>query len=281
MFHSVILSLTFVSAAALPDKSSDDESYNSEDNSDEETIGTQGTQEDTDVNESEVEDLEEDAAANDIMSTKKRATKPGGKSKSPKKPASNSDVEDLTNRTSSLAVSRPIFTHYSARYMNPFNIYGFTEDNRIRYNVEVQTPNLPLTFLRTSTVKEGGTVLEILFACPRWFFEHSYVQHRLGDAYADTHAVGGAFHDQVTQAVHRDHNNADRFVIGTPQRIILPEPCMEGHVNGIPSTWRTRGMEVVNEQTQFQWAFSFDVWSKREHILAQEEQAVVVNDVEL
>ena len=40
-------------------------------------------------------------------------------------------------------------------------------------------------------------------------------------------------------------------------------------------------MEVMNEQTQFQWAFLFDVWSKREHILAQEEQAVVVNDVEL
>jgi hypothetical protein len=40
-------------------------------------------------------------------------------------------------------------------------------------------------------------------------------------------------------------------------------------------------MEVVNGHTQFQWAYSFDVWSKREHILGQETQAVVVNDVEL
>ncbi len=131
MFLSVILSFTFVSAAALSDESSDDKSYNSEDNSNEEMIGTQDTQEDTDINESEVEDLEEDVAANNIMSTKKSATNPRGKSKSPKKPASNSEVEDLTNRTSSLAVSRPIFTHYFATYVNPFNIYGFTEDNRI------------------------------------------------------------------------------------------------------------------------------------------------------
>ncbi len=170
MFYCVILSLTFVLAAALLDESSDDESYNIEDNSDEETIGSQETQEDTDVDESEVEDLEEDTAANDIMPTRKSATKPRSKSKSPKKPASNSEVEDLTNRTSRLAVSSPIFTHYSATYVNPFNIYGFTEDNRICFNVEVLAPNLPLTFLCTSTFKEGGTVLEILFACPRWFF---------------------------------------------------------------------------------------------------------------
>ena len=247
MFYCVILSLTFVLAAALLDESSDDESYNIEDNSDEETIGSQETQEDTNVDESEVEDLEEDTAANDIMPTRKSATKPRSKSKSPKKPASNSEVEDLTNRTSRLAVSRPIFTHYSATYVNPFNIYGFTEDNRIRFNVEVLAPNLPLTFLCTSTVKEGGTVLEILFACPRWFFEHSYVQHRLGADYADMHSAVSAFHDQVTQAVRRDHDNTDRFVLGIPQRIILPEPCMEGQVNGIPSTWRTRGMEIVNE----------------------------------
>jgi hypothetical protein len=54
------------------------------------------------------------------------------------------------------------------------------------------------------------------------------------------HAGVLAFHDQVTQPVRRDHNNADRFVIGTPQLIPLLEPCMEGHVNGVPSTWRTR-----------------------------------------
>ena len=96
------------------------------------TIGSQETQEDTDVDESEVKDLEEDTAANNIMPTRKSATKPRSKSKSPKKPASNSEVEDLTNRTSRLAVSRPIFTHYSAMYVNPFNIYGFTEDNRTR-----------------------------------------------------------------------------------------------------------------------------------------------------
>ena len=100
MFYCVILSLTFVLAAALLDESSDNESYNIEDNSDEETIGSQETQEDTDVDESEVEDLEEDTAANDIMPTRKSATKPRSKSKSPKKPASNSEVEDLTNHTS-------------------------------------------------------------------------------------------------------------------------------------------------------------------------------------
>ena len=97
MFYCVILSLTFVLAAALLDESSDDESYNIEDNSDKETIGSQETQEDTDVDESEMEDLEEDTAANNIMPTRKSATKPRSKSKSPKKPASNSDVEDLTN----------------------------------------------------------------------------------------------------------------------------------------------------------------------------------------
>ena len=111
MFCYLIPSLTFVSAAALPDKSSDNKSYNSEDNSDQETIGTQDTQEDTDIDETKVEDLEEDAAANDIMSTKKSASKPRGKLKSPKKPASNSDVEDLTNRTSCLAVSGPPLQH--------------------------------------------------------------------------------------------------------------------------------------------------------------------------
>ncbi len=95
------------------------------------------------------------------------------------------------------------------------------------------------------------------------------------------HAAVSAFHDQVTQAVRRDHDNTDRFVLGTPEHIVLPEPWMEGQFNGIPSTWCTRGMEIVNEQTQFQWAFSFDVWSKREFILAQEDHAVVVNDVEL
>ena len=52
MFHYLIPSLTFVSAAALPDKSSDDESYNSEDDSNQETIGTQDSQEDTDVDKS-------------------------------------------------------------------------------------------------------------------------------------------------------------------------------------------------------------------------------------
>jgi hypothetical protein len=40
-------------------------------------------------------------------------------------------------------------------------------------------------------------------------------------------------------------------------------------------------MEVMNGHNQFQWSFSFDVWSKREHILGQEAQGVVVNDVEL
>ena len=67
------------------------------------------------MDDSEIEDLEEDAAANDIMSTKKSATKSAWvKSKSPKKPASDADVEDLTNRTSRLAVSKPVFVHYSA-----------------------------------------------------------------------------------------------------------------------------------------------------------------------
>lgn len=218
-----------------------------------------------------------------MSTTKKSATKSARvNSKSPKKPASNADVEDLTNRTSRMAVSKPpVFVHYSATYVCPYSIYGFTEDNRTRYNVEVQSPNLPLTFLRESSVMPGGMVLKVVYACPRWFFEHPYVQHRLGADYVDTHAGVLAFHDQVTQRVRRDHNNTDRFVIGTPQLIPLPEPCMEGHVNGVPSTWRTRDMEVVNGHTQFQWCFSFDVWSKREHILGQEAQAVVVNDVEL
>lgn len=216
------------------------------------------------------------------MSTKKSATKSARvKSKSPKKPASDADVEDLTNRTSRLAVSRPVFVHYSPTYVCPYSIYGFTEDHRTRYNVEVQAPNLPLTFLRESTVMPGGMVLKVVFACPRWFFEHSYIENRLGADYADMHASVLAFHDQVTQAVRRDHNSTDRFVIGTPQLIPLSEPCMEGHVNGVPSTWRTRGMEVVNGNTQFQWAYSFDVWSKREHVLEMEERAVVINDVEL
>ena len=117
------------------------------------------------------------------------------KSKSPKKPTSNGDVEDLTNRTSRLAVSRPVFVHYFPTYVCPYAIYGFTEDHRTRYNVEVQAPNLLLTFLRESTVMPGGMVLKVVFACPRWFFEHSYVQHRLGADYADTHAAVSAFNN--------------------------------------------------------------------------------------
>jgi hypothetical protein len=111
-------------------------------------------------------------------------------------------------------------------------------------------------------------------------FEHPCVQHHLGADYADTHAQVLALHNQVTKPAHRAHNNADSLVIGTPQLIELPEPCMEGHINRVPSTWRTRDMEVMNGHTQFWWAYSFYVWSKREHILGQEAQGVVVIDVE-
>ena len=59
---------------------------------------------------------------------------------------------------------------------------------------------------------------------------------------------------------HREYNNLDDWLVGEPQLIDLPFPCIEGDYTSNWGNWSTKGIRVSNHK-QFQNSITFKLIS--------------------
>jgi hypothetical protein len=87
-------------------------------------------------------------------------------------------VEEIAELASSLSISSSTKSSwYSPNYQQfPYTIYMFKNEN---------TPAVSTKFVCTIKVMPCGTKLKVVIGVPRLFFEHLFIQRRLGD---DNHA---------------------------------------------------------------------------------------------
>ena len=76
--------------------------------------------------------------------------------------------------------------------------------------VEILGMNLNKSYLRHAVVKRGGWELEVLMAVPRWFFEATFLEKKLGDEWHATDVMVAACMNSVVQPVCEIHKNPDR-----------------------------------------------------------------------
>jgi hypothetical protein len=133
---------------------------------------------------------------------------------------------------------------------------------------------VPNEFIRSFQVMACGTKLKVLIGTPRWFFEHSFIKCRLGADYHAQHTAVENFEANVVQPVCSKFKDNDPWIEGAPVIIPLPEKCHVGDVNWHRGTWRTRGMELVQNQVQFNWVISVMLKTTRVYELRNDVAAV-------
>jgi hypothetical protein len=263
-------------------ESSEGESYVPSDD-DGESLG----EEDTDIDENELDDLREDADTN--MPPKKTPTK--GRTRSPKKPQADvADVEELAeNLKTSAVVSAPRKQPkcYSLSYRFPFSWNTAQDGLKEIVYLDFQTVNLPTSFLRMAKVLPGGWRFGLLMGSPKWFFEEGYLITQLGNDYDENLARVQSREATVVQPIRRMASGMNRFLPGDVQVIDLPFQCVEGDYAPQWGSWRTRDMEDVTVPAanagdadvvhiQFQRSVTFDIVSVHDKVerLVQEAPQV-------
>lgn len=254
------------------DDSDDDESFNENENesADDDTDGTDKSEasDEASISEDELQGLEDD------LKMPASAKKPAKKSTTPKKVAA---VEEITELASGLAISSGTKSSwYSPSYQFPYVIYAFKDENHPVEHcvVELLAPTVPNEFIRSFQVMACGTKLKVLIGTPRWFFEHSFIERRLGADYHAQHTGVENFETNVVQPVRSKFKDNDPWIEGAPVIIPLPKKCHVGDVTWQRGTWRTRGLELVAGQVQFNWVISIMLKTTKVYELRNDVAAV-------
>jgi hypothetical protein len=239
---------------ATEDDESDDASYANESNDSDESDEESEDKEEIDDEELQglAEDLEEMPS-----STRKSLSKKG--STTPKK--TKSDVDELSALASGISLSSSGLSQawFSPNFGTfPFTMYAYRdEEHPVEHMVvEVLAPNLPNEYIRAVQVMPCGTKLKIAIGTPRWLFEETFIQRRFEDAFHAQHAGVDCFVENVIQPVRSKFKGEDRWIEGAPVIIPLTKKCVSGDVTWSRGTWRTRNMDLVEGQVQFNWVIS-------------------------
>lgn len=240
---------------ATEDNESDDESYANESDDSDESDEESDDEEEEEIDDEELQGLAEDLAE-EMPTTRKSLSKKGS---TPKK--TKSDVDELSGALASgLSLSSGLSkAWYSPNFGTfPFNMYSYRDEEfPVEHMVvEVLAPNLPIEFIRTVQVMPCGTKLKIVIGTPRWLFEETFIQRRFEGDFHAQHAGVDCFVENVIQPVRSKFKGEDRWIEGAPVIIPLTKKCVSGDVTWSRGTWRTRNMDLVEGQVQFNWVIS-------------------------
>ena len=254
IFHSLLRllwkTLTHLFAAS---KDKEEEEYDSAadedfsaDKEDEESLGDV----DTDIEEEEVNDLEADIN----MPTARK------KSVTPKKAGSKTDdaISALSGQVGKLNISKVKYVSLDWRF--PMSMYSVMEgDYNMVYIELMKGVQLPPEYIVHAKVLPGGMQFSLLVGVPRYFYEESYMQARMGENYSTGSALFQAFDRAVIQPIRRLFPGTSNSVEGTPQIVNLEEECVEGPVPYHFGNARTKGTQRIEKAKQYQSTMTFQL----------------------
>ena len=185
----------------------------------------------------------------------------------------DADIDIISAGMARTSVAAPT-KWWSATFQCPYKIlvHNLEDLTRRQLVLDMLGPNIPEEFIRSARVLPGGKKFELLIGCPRWFFETAYIERRMGEEYHAQHSGVESYHDNVVQPVRRMFPENHPWIDGAPIVIPLPVKCQEGPVNWERSTWRTRGMQPIQEQVQFQLAITFFMFTQEEYVAAHQNR---------
>ena len=204
---------------------------------------------DTNIDESEIQDLEEEEAT---MPTPK---KPSTVKRTPKK-----SVDNVADDFAALSVKKPApnrIEFYSVNWSFPYQFYSVVEGSKDIIYTDFFTVNLPQQYIKQAKVLRGGMQFSFGMAVPKWFYEESYSERQMGDEYDPRHARVQARSRQVIQPVRREYNSLESWILGDCQIVNLPFQCVEGDYRPHWGNWATKGMQRVNGHKQYQKCVTF------------------------
>ena len=139
--------------------------------------------------------------------------------------------------------------------------------------------NLPESYLWHAVVKGGGGNLK----CSWLFLDCSSrpsswrrsLEKKLGDEWHAKDVMVAAHMNSVVQHVHEIHTTPDRWIVGSPFVIHLPEQCEESAINFERGTWHTLGMAAPQGQFQFQFVTTFFLTTVKEFSMKKVKHGLV------
>ncbi len=253
-FHSIATALKDINSPfAAASKGEEEEEYDSAadedfsaDEEDEESLGDV----DTDIEEEEVNDLEADI---NMPATARK------KSMTPKKAAKTDDVSALSGQMGKLNVSKQV-KYVSLDWRFPMCMYSVMEgDCNMIYIELMKGVQLPPEYIVHAKVLPGGMQFSLLVGVPRYFYEESYMQARMGGNYSTGSALFQAFDRAVIQPIRKLFPGTSSSLEGTPQIVNLDEECVEGPVPYHFGNARTKGTQRVEKAKQYQSTMTFQL----------------------
>ena len=198
--------------------SAEDDDYVGTEEGEEVSLGS----EDTDIDEDELQDLEEDAAANNMPTPKKKATTPASNKKKAV-PAVDDVIADFTKL--STISTKPDFSYHC-----PVFGYHFKEGQKHVIYFDVHYPSCPKDNLKYLKVLPGGRQVAFLVACSKKHTKEKVLKAQMGREYDPASARAEARAMQITHYVNTKYPARENSVAGDPQIVDLPFKCVEGNL---------------------------------------------------
>ena len=154
----------------------------------------------------------------------------------------------------------------------PMSMYSVMEgDCNMVYIELMKGVQLPPEYIMHAKVLPGGMQFSILVDVPRYFYEESYMQARMGGDYSTGSALFQAFDRAVIQPIRKFFPGTSSSVEGTPQIINLEEECVEGPVPFHYGNARTKGTKRVEKNTQYQNTMTFQLTAVKKKVVKLEK----------
>ena len=118
---------------------------------------------------------------------------------------------------------------------------------------------LPPEYIVHAKVLPSGMQFSLLVGVPRYFYEESYMQARMGGNYITGSALFQAFDRAVIQPIRKLFPRTSSSLEGTPQIVNLDEECVEGPVPYHFGNARTKGTQRVEKAKQYQSTMTFQL----------------------